>query len=55
MTNDQKAAAFDSLVNSYLALGFGALPKREIDLFIFKNLMEMAPYTGKSNYELAEL
>ena len=55
MNNDQKAAAFDSLVNSYLEMGFGALPKREIDLFIFKNLMEMTAYKGKSNYELAEL
>lgn len=55
MNNDQKAAAFDSLVKSYLEMGFGALPKREIDLFIFKNLMDMADYKGKSNYELAEL
>lgn len=55
MNDSQKAAAFDSLVVSYLAMGFGALPKREIDLFIFKNLMEMNDYKGKSNYELAEL
>lgn len=55
MNNDQKAVAFDLLVSSYLAMGFGALPKREIDLFIFKNLMEMNEYKGKSNYELAEL
>lgn len=36
-------------------MGLGALPKREIDLFIFNNLMEMTAYKGKSNYELAEL
>ena len=55
MDNNHKAAAFDSLISSYLEMGFGALPKREIDLFIFKNLMDLAPYKGKSNYELAEL
>ncbi|MDO9278258.1 MAG: hypothetical protein Q7U05_06815 [Polaromonas sp.] len=55
MNNDKKAEAFDSLVESYLAMGFGVLPKREIDLLIFKNLMEMNDYKGKSNYELAEL
>ena len=54
MNANQKAALFDSFIDSYLSMGFGALPKREIDLFVFKNLMEMSDYKDKSNYELAE-
>lgn len=43
----------DEFVKLYLSMGFGNLPKREIDLFVFNFLTSLSEYSDKSNYELA--
>ena len=53
MTPQEKIAFADEFLALYLAMGFGSLPKREIDLFVFHALTQAAEHRGKSNYELA--
>lgn len=42
-------------VTQYLLNGFGSLPKSEVDLIVFHQLIISAACKGKSNYELASL
>ena len=53
MTPQEKIAFADDFLALYLSMGFGSLPKREIDLFVFHALSHSAEHRGKSNYELA--
>ncbi|HWU35409.1 MAG TPA: hypothetical protein VN023_09260 [Methylovorus sp.] len=53
MTPQEKIAFADDFLALYLSMGFGSLPKREIDLFVFHSLTKAAEHRGKSNYELA--
>lgn len=53
MTPNEKQEFAERFLELYLAMGFGSLPKREIDLFVFHFLTKSSDYRGKSNYELA--
>jgi hypothetical protein len=55
VTPEEKQDFAEKFVELYLSMGFGSLPKREIDLFVFHFLTKSSDYLGKSNYELANL
>lgn len=53
MSPQEKQQFYDQFMRHYLAMGFGSLPKREIDLFVFHFLTHSSEYRGKTNYQLA--
>ena len=58
MTMRQTVAEDDSLfvkefLDKYLSLGFGNLPKKEIDILVFGLLNRYGYLKGKNNYEIA--
>lgn len=53
MTPAEKEDFCDRFLRLYLSMGIGALPKREIDLFVFHFLINSSDHSNKSNYELA--
>ncbi len=53
MTKPEKEDFSDKFIDLYLSMGFGSLPKREIDLFVFHFLIKSSEYKNKSNYELS--
>ena len=55
MTPKEKQGFAEQFLELYLSMGFGSLPKREIDLFVFHYLSKSSAYRGKTNYELANL
>lgn len=55
MTPVEKQKFVDDFLSRYLALGFGGMPKAEIDLLIFHLLTGTSEYQNKSNYELSTL
>lgn len=42
-----------NFLNKYLSLGFGNLPKKEIDILVFSLLLEYGYLEGKDNYSIA--
>lgn len=53
MESTEKIEFFDQFIDLYLSMGFGAVSKRDIDLFIFHQLTKSRQYRNMSNYELA--
>jgi hypothetical protein len=53
MTYDEQQRFALEFIEMYLSMGFGSLPKREIDLFVFNYLINSSEYKNKSNYDLA--
>ncbi len=55
MNDEEKKKFTDDFIELYLSMGFGSLPKREIDLWVFNKLIKSSDYKDKTNYELAGL
>jgi hypothetical protein len=55
MTNQEKLAFANSLLDFYWRFGLGSLSKREIDLLVFHHITQSEEFRDKSNYELATL
>jgi DNA-binding CsgD family transcriptional regulator len=53
LTNPQKQNFGKEFVAKYLAGGFGAMTKTEMDILIFHLISESSDIKGKSNYEVA--
>lgn len=55
LTEEEQKEFGDFFVTQYLLNGFGSLPKSEVDLIVFHQLINSAACKGKSNYKLAGL
>jgi hypothetical protein len=53
VTPEEKQDFAERFMQLYFSMGFGSLPKREIDLLVFHFVTKSSDYRGKSNYELA--
>lgn len=53
LTNPQKQNFGKEFVEKYLAGGFGAMTKTEMDILIFHLISESSDIRGKLNYEVA--
>lgn len=55
MKKKEYGAFGQAFLDAFLDRGFGALPKRELELLVFDLLCQTTEYRGKSNYEISNL